>query len=124
MSDELTDPILNASSKEFGGLEIDAGRAGAARVQRIMYPAGWRWSTHVQSLVGTDWCEHGHVGFLARGALAGSYPDGTTFQFAAPSIVAIDAAHDLWVSGDSEAVLIQFDFEKETIDRLGLARRI
>ncbi len=118
--DPLLAPIREATTKQFGGLTIDLGQLGAARVQRIVYPTGWRWSTNVRQLVGTDRCRHGHAGFLARGRLGASFADGSTVEHAAPAFVVIEPGHDLWVLGDDEAVFIQFDFGPETIERLGL----
>jgi hypothetical protein len=63
---------------------------------------------------------HAHVGFLARGRLHGEYGDGCRFEFNAPQVVVIEPGHDAWVEGDEDAVLIQFDFERETSERLGL----
>jgi hypothetical protein len=38
----------------------------------------------------------------------------------APQIVAIEPGHDGWVVGKEPVVLIEFDFEGETIRRLGM----
>ncbi|MFQ5425598.1 MAG: hypothetical protein ACE5EV_00785 [Gaiellales bacterium] len=103
----------------MGRPEADAD-ATDGRVKRTIYPSGHRWSTHMKPVVGTDLCMHAHVGFLARGALAGEYPDGCTFEFHAPAVVVIEPGHDAWVVGDSEAVLVQFDAEEGTSRRFGL----
>jgi hypothetical protein len=34
--------------------------------------------------------------------------------------VSIKPGHDAWVEGDEPAVLVEFDFERETSERLGL----
>lgn len=121
--DPLTEPIDGADHTEFAGIGIDVFSAGDARVKRLVYGVGGRWSEHVKPHVGTDLCEHAHVGFLVKGRLAGEYPDGCTFDFVAPTGVHIDPGHDSWVIGDEPAVLIEFDFERDTIPRLGLAER-
>jgi streptogramin lyase len=63
---------------------------------------------------------HAHVGFIARGHIAGEYADGCTFEFVAPQVVTIEPGHDAWVLGDEAAVLIQFDSEEGTARRFGL----
>jgi hypothetical protein len=118
--DVLLAPLKDADNREIGGVRLDIVRVGAARVKRTIYPAGFRWSTHMKAIVGTDLCMHAHVGFLARGQIHIHYPDGCTLEFAAPQVVSIDPGHDAWVMGDEPAVLIEFDFERETADRLGL----
>jgi hypothetical protein len=119
--DELTAPIEGAEHQSVAGVEVDVARAGAARVKRVVYPAGFRWSKHMKPEVGGDACRHAHVGFLARGAIAGEYTDGGRFAYRAPAFVAIEPGHDAWVEGDEPAVLVEFDFEGETAERLGLS---
>jgi hypothetical protein len=63
---------------------------------------------------------HAHVGFLAMGQVHIQYEDGCTAEFAAPQVVRIEPGHDGWVVGDQPAVLIEFDFEGDTVNRLGM----
>ena len=105
---------------EIGHVRLDVGRAGAARVKRMVYPPGFRWSVDMKPVVGTDLCMHAHVGFLARGEIHISYADGCVVEHKAPQIVAIEPGHDGWVVGKEPVVLIEFDFESETIRRLGM----
>ena len=90
--DPLIAPIEGADHRELGGAEIDVARAGNGRVKRVVYPPGFRWSTHMRPHVETELCMHAHVGFLARGHIV----------------------------GDEAAVLIQFDSEEGTARRFGL----
>jgi len=119
-SDPLLEPIEGAERRELGGVTIEAVRAGECRVKRIVYPPGFRWSTHIKALVGTDLCQHAHVGFLARGQIHIQYADGCVVEFEAPQVVAIEPGHDGWVVGDQPAILIEFDFEGDTVQRLGM----
>ena len=119
--EELTAPIEGAEHQSVAGVEIDVGRAGAARVKRVVYPAGFRWSKDMKDEVGGELCRHAHVGFLAQGAIAGEYGDGCRFEHRAPAFVAIEPGHDAWVEGDEPAVLVEFDFERETAERIGLS---
>ena len=63
--DSLLTPIAGADRREIGGVAIDIVRAGNGRIKRVVYPRGFRWSTHLKPTVGTDLCMHAHVGFLA-----------------------------------------------------------
>ena len=119
-ADALTAPLKGAVRRKVGHVQLEVGPAGAARVKRMIYPVGFRWSVDMKLVVGTDLCMHAHVGFLARGRFHVEYADGCTLECKAPQIVAIDPGHDGWVVGNEPAVLIEFDFEKETIDRLGM----
>jgi hypothetical protein len=102
------------------GAQPEVGRAGAARVKRMIYPVGFHWLKDMQPVVGTDLCMHAHVGFLARGEIHIEYADGCVVEHKAPQIVAIDPGHDGWVVGKEPVVIIEFDFEGDTVSRLGM----
>lgn len=118
--DPLLAPIEDAEHHEIGGLEVDVVRAGNSRLKRIVYPPGFRWSTHLKSVVRTESCMHTHIGFLARGHMQGEYDDGCTFDLVAPQFAVVEAGHDAWVVGDEPAVFIQVDSEEGTARRFGL----
>ena len=122
MSDPMLAPLRGGECREIGGVQIDVVRAGACRVKRVIYRPGFRWSTDMKAIVGTDLCMHAHVGFLARGQIHIQYADGCTSEFVAPQVVAIEPGHDGWVVGDEPAVLVEFDFEGETVSRLGMPK--
>ena len=46
-------------------------------------------------------------------------PDGCIVEYKAPQIVAIEPGHDGWVVGKEPVVMIEFDFERDTISRPG-----
>jgi len=118
--DPLLAPLTGADGRDVGRVRLDVGRAGEARVKRMVYPAGFRWSIDMKPVVGTDLCMHAHVGFLARGEIHIEYADGCVVEHRAPQIVAIEPGHDGWVVGNEPVVLIEFDFERDTIRRLGM----
>jgi hypothetical protein len=121
---KVADPLIGlmkgAERREVGRVTVDVAPAGAGRVKRMVYPPGFRWSKDMKPAVGTDYCMHAHVGFLARGEIHIEYPDGCIVECRAPQVVAIEPGHDGWVVGNEPVVLIEFDFEKDTIDRLGM----
>ena len=119
-NDRLSTPLRDSESRMIGGVQIDVVRAGAARVKRIIYPPGFRWSKNMKPVTGTDLCMHAHVGFLAAGQVHIEYADGCTREFAAPQAMVIEPGHDGWVVGSEPAVVIEFDFERDTVERLGM----
>jgi hypothetical protein len=119
--DPLLAPIPGAERRTVGGVELEVASAGAARVKRMIYPAGFRWSAHMKPIVGTELCMHAHAGFLARGSIHIGYPDGCVKEFSAPAVLAIEPGHDGWVVGSGPAVVIEFDFERNTAQQLGMA---
>jgi hypothetical protein len=118
--DPLLAAVKGAERREIGHVLLEVGRAGEARVKRMIYPAGFRWSVDMKPITGTDLCMHAHVGFLARGEIHIEYADGCVVEHKAPQIVAIEPGHDGWVVGKEPVVLIEFDFEGDTVRRLGM----
>jgi hypothetical protein len=119
-ADPLLAPIKNAERRDIGHVQLEVVRAGAARVKRMIYPPGFRWSVDMRPIVKTPLCMHAHVGFLARGEIHMEYADGCVVEFKSPQVIAIDPGHDGWVVGKTPAVVIEFDFEGDTIQRLGM----
>jgi len=113
-------PVKGADLREVGHVRVEVGRAGEARVKRMVYPPGFRWSVDMKPIVGTDLCMHAHVGFLVSGEIHIEYADGCIVEHKAPQIVAIEPGHDGWVVGREPVVLVEFDFERDTIRRLGM----
>jgi hypothetical protein len=119
-ADPLLATVKGAVHRTIGHVRLDVGPAGGARVKRMVYPAGFRWSVDMKPIVGTDLCMHAHVGFLVRGEIHVEYADGCIVEHKAPQIIAIEPGHDGWVVGSEPVVLIEFDFERDTVRRLGM----
>ena len=106
--------------RDVGGVRLEVGRAGQGRVKRMIYPPGFKWSSDIRPHVGTDYCMHAHVGFLVSGRIDVTYADGCVEIYEGPHIVAVPPGHDGHVVGTEPAVLIEFDFESDTIQRFGM----
>ena len=118
--DALLAPIKGVTSRVVGTVKLDVAPAGEARVKRMIYPPGFRWSKAMKPIVGTDRCMHAHAGFLAKGEIHIEYADGCVVEYKAPQVIAIEPGHDGWVVGKEPVVLIEFDFGGDTINRLGM----
>jgi hypothetical protein len=116
----LDGPIEGSVHTDIGGLTVDELPAGKARVKRVVYPPGWRWSTDMSPVTGTPWCQHAHVGFLAQGSMEVGYGDGCTVRYVAPAFVVLEPGHDGWTTSEEPAVLIQVDMGPDTVAHFGL----
>ena len=116
----LEGPIRGAERTEVGGLTVDDVVVGTGHLKRLIYPPGWRWSTHMRPVTGGEMCMHAHVGMLVQGRIAIEYADGCREEFEAPAAVVVVPGHDGWVVGDEPAVLVQYDCAGDTVERLGL----
>jgi hypothetical protein len=117
--DPLIAPIEGADHRRSAApRSTSRARQRTGEARRLS--AGFPLVDHMRPNVETELCMHAHVGFLARGHIAGEYADGCTFDYVAPQVVTIEPGHDAWVVGDEAAVLIQFDSEEGTARRFGL----
>lgn len=73
---------------------------GTITVAYDVHQPGWRWSEHVKPLVGTEWCESRHVGYILRGRLGVRLADGTEFMCRPGDLIDIPPGHDGWVVDD------------------------
>jgi len=119
-SDPLLAPVKADEHREVGGVQVDISKAGNVRVKRMIYPPGFNWDANLKAVVGTDLCMHAHVGFMAKGQINVQFSDGCVVEYKAPQFVAVEPGHHGYVVGDEPAVLIEFDFEGETVARLGV----
>ena len=83
-TDPLVAPIRGAASRTIAGVQIDVVRTGGARVKRMIYPPGFRWSKHMKDSVGTDLCQHAHVGFLAEARSTSNTGTGASWNWRLP----------------------------------------
>lgn len=77
---------------------------GSMTVGREVIQPGWRWSTHVRPIVGTEWCEFHHVMYLLSGRVRVLTREGETRDIVAGQVADISPGHDAWVLGDEPAV--------------------
>ena len=112
--------VRGAEHRYIGHVRLDVGRAGAARVKRMIYPPGFHWAKDMKPITGTELCMHAHVGFLVHGEIHIEYADGCIVEHKAPHVIAIDPGHDGWVVGKEPVVMIEFDFEGDTVAKLGM----
>ena len=67
---------------------------------------GWRWSTHVKPIVGTEWCEFHHAMYVLTGHMRVATRDGETCDIYAGQVVDITPGHDAWVVGEEPVTSI------------------
>jgi len=72
------------------------------------YEPGWRWSTDVKPLSGTDTCQVEHMGYVLEGRMGLHFEDGTDMEVSAGDFFVIPPGHDAWVVGDEACKLVDF----------------
>jgi len=91
---------------EHGRLELltlDAGTVG-----RLVLQPGWRWSTDVKPIAGTEWCEAPHFQYHVSGTLHVKMQNGEEFEIGPGEVSSLPSGHDAWVVGDEPVVVVDW----------------
>lgn len=75
---------------------------------RAVLSPGWRWSTDVKPLAGTDSCQATHAAVVISGHFHCRMDDGTELDLGPGDAHVVTAGHDAWVVGDEECTIIDF----------------
>ncbi len=86
----------------------DVVMAGGRPVARGTFEPGWRWSTNVKPIAGTESCEVSHLGYCMQGRMRIHMDDGSEQEITTGEIFAIPPGHDAEVIGDEACVLFDF----------------
>lgn len=77
-------------------------------VGRADFRPGWRWSTDVKPLVGTDSCQLVHCSYVVSGWFHVVMDDGRELELRPGDAHLVGPGHDAWVVGDEPCVTIDF----------------
>jgi hypothetical protein len=86
----------------------DIVHIGDLRIRRGAFEPGWRWSTDVKPIVGTESCQQHHVGYVVSGRLGVAMEDGTETVCQTGQAYLIEPGHDGWTEGDEPLVVVEF----------------
>ena len=94
--------------KSFEHGEISLVNLPGFTVGRAYLRPGWRWSTDVKPLVGTDSCQGTHSSYVVSGRLHVRMNDGSELELRPGDAHLVGPGHDAWVAGDEPCVTIDF----------------
>jgi hypothetical protein len=77
-------------------------------IGRARFDPGWRWSSDVKPIAGTERCMILHKGYVISGAMVVQAEDGTETTINAGDAYVIEPGHDAWVLGGDPWVAIDF----------------
>ncbi len=77
-------------------------------VGRGVFEPGWRWSSHIKPIAGTDSCQTAHLGYVISGRMKIVMDDGSEGEIGPGSVTRIAPGHDAWVVGDEPCVFVDF----------------
>ena len=85
---------------------MDVVTLGDFTLGRGVFEPGWRWSTDVKPIAGTESCLVHHTGFCLSGHMAVVQDDGTEMHVGPGDVVVIEPGHDAWTVGDEACILL------------------
>jgi hypothetical protein len=91
---------------DFG--HMDVVKVGDGEVGRLVLKPGWRWSTHVKPIAGTEWCEAPHFQYHVAGVLRVRTSSGEEFDARPGQVSTLPSGHDAWVMGDEPVVVVDW----------------
>jgi hypothetical protein len=97
-----------SETREFPNGRVDLLRIGGAEIGRLTLRPGWRWSTDVKPIAGTELCEAPHFQYHVSGTLRVQTADGEVFDAVAGQVTALPSGHDAWVVGDEPVVVVDW----------------
>jgi mannose-6-phosphate isomerase-like protein (cupin superfamily) len=101
----LETPDERRDFKAHGHLDL-VNFAEDLSIGRAVFEPGWRWSTDVRPLAGTEICEASHSGYCISGQMTIRLVNGDEFTIRPGDAFFIPPGHDAWVIGNEPCVLI------------------
>jgi class 3 adenylate cyclase len=95
-------------SFRFPGYEEDWVEIGGTTVGLAVSAPGWRWSTDMQPIVGGEWCQAHHVGYVISGRWGALLRDGTTVEFGTGDVYDCPPGHDGYTISEEPCVMIEW----------------
>jgi class 3 adenylate cyclase len=93
---------------ELAGCTEELITIGGLTLSRSTQPVGWRWSEHFKHLVGGEWCQARHQGYVLSGIVGMELQDGTILELGPGELYDIPPGHDGYTVGDEPAVLLEW----------------
>ena len=94
--------------REFPHGRAEIVRLGGADIGRLTLEPGWRWSTDVKPIAGTELCMAPHMQYHVSGRLHVAMADGTEFEAVPGDLTSLPEGHDAWVVGDETVVVVDW----------------
>ena len=95
-------------TRTFENGRVDVVHLAGSSAAQATFEPGWRWSTSVKPIVGTDSCQGHHLGYVISGTLHVESDDGDEMDIGPGEAYEILPGHDAWVVGDDTFQALEF----------------
>ena len=105
--------IKNVKSPEERRPFKDKGNAAVVNVSEhaVLYGTfepGWKWSTHVKPIAGTESCQATHLLYCISGRMKVVMEDGAEGEIGPGDVASIAPGHDAWTVGNEACIAVDF----------------
>ncbi|HSI30208.1 MAG TPA: cupin domain-containing protein [Miltoncostaeaceae bacterium] len=94
--------------RNFEKARVELVNIGGGQVGRLTVEPGWRWSTHMKEVAGTELCEAPHFQYVLEGTVHVVMADGTELDIGPGQVALLPPGHDAWVVGDEPVVTVDW----------------
>jgi hypothetical protein len=94
--------------RQFPNGRAEIVKIGGSEIGRLVFEPGWRWSTDVKPIAGTESCTAPHFQYHVSGRLAIRTDDGTELVAGPGDVTSLPSGHDAWVVGDEAVVVVDW----------------
>ena len=105
---EVKDLRSPDETRTFEKGRLDLINIGGGTIGRAVLEPGWKWSTHVKPIAGTEWCEAPHFQYQVSGRMHVLMRDGSEFEVGPGEVSYLPAGHDAWVVGNEPVVVVDW----------------
>jgi len=95
-------------TRTFDRGSIEVVNIGGGTVGRARFEPGWKWSSHVKPIAGTELCEAPHFVYQISGRMHVVMKDGSEFESGPGDVAVIPPGHDAWVVGEEPVVMVDW----------------
>ena len=81
---------------------------GEATVGRGTFEPGWKWSSNVKPIAGTDSCQANHTAYVLSGRMIVKANDGSQIEYGPGDVMIAPPGHDAWTVGNEACVLVDW----------------
>jgi hypothetical protein len=93
---------------------VEVVHLGGTTAARLTMEPGWRWSTCVKPVAGTESCQHRHLGVVQTGRMRVTHQDGTVVELGPGDAYVIEPGHDAEILGQEQ--FIGFEFQPQAAE--------
>ena len=91
-----------------GSGQLELVNLDTAPVGRATFQPGWRWSSHVKPIAGTESCQAAHACYFVAGRMRVVSDDGEDVEFGPGDFAIMAPGHDAWTVGDEPCVVVDW----------------